>query len=280
MISQKKAMRKQYLVVDVSNLAYRALYTTGGLSHEGEATGVLYGIFKTVWDLQELFNATHILFCFDGGYDKRQEILPEYKKKRRTELDEEQKAIRRDLRRQLYRLRTRYLAEAGFKNIFWQEGYEADDIIASVVLSSTEETVIVSSDHDLFQLLSPHVIIWNPVKKKSVTDKSFTDQWGIGPMAWVDVKALAGCTTDNVPGIHGIGEKTAANFVSGRLKPGKKYEAIVAGNDIWERNRRLVQLPMEGTETFEVQDDEVTRVKWNKMVGSLGMKSLKKGRMQ
>jgi DNA polymerase-1 len=268
-------MRKQYLVVDVSNLAYRALYTTGSLSHNGEATGVLYGIFKTISDLDELFCATHILFCFDGGYDKRQEILPEYKRNRKKELDEEQKEIRRDLRRQLYRLRTQYLPDAGFNNVFWQEGYEADDIIASVVRNSTEETVIVSSDHDLFQLLAPHVTIWNPIKKKAITEKSFTDQWGIGPMSWVDVKALAGCTTDNIPGIPGVGEKTAAKFLSGSLKKGsKKYDSIIAANDIWDRNDKLVRLPMEGTESFEVREDKVTTGDWNRMVESLGMKTL------
>jgi DNA polymerase-1 len=269
---------KIHLIVDVSNLAYRAMYTTGGLSHNGEATGVLYGIFKTILELEELFTSTHTVFCFDGGYDKRQEILPGYKQKRRSgELSEEDLEMRRDLRRQLYRLRTMYLSEIGYKNVFWQSGYEADDIIASIVhgMEKEDEGVIVSSDHDLFQLLSPKVMMWNPVKKTPLNDKTFTEEWGLSPTSWADVKSLAGCSTDNIPGIPGVGEKTAAKFLTGKLKGGtKKHDAIVANNNLWERNLKLVRLPMEGTEKFTCVDNVVAWGKWRKVLQKLGMKSL------
>ena len=104
--------------------------------------------------------------------------------------------------------------------------------------------VIVSTDQDLWQLLSgDRVTVWNPRTKKMLTEQAFRERWGIGPSQWADVKAIAGCPGDGVPGVPGVGEKTAAKFMAGRLKDTTKaYNRVVEANDLWERNLRLVRL--------------------------------------
>jgi 5'-3' exonuclease len=145
---------KPTLLIDVSNLSYRALHTTGSLSFGESATGVLYGVFRDIVEFTNLFDAERVAFCFDGGHDHRTKIYQGYKEHRRrahSDYDEEELLLRRDLRKQIYRLRNTELNRAGFRNIFWQEGYEADDVIAWVCEHHTYDFIIVSSDQDLYQ---------------------------------------------------------------------------------------------------------------------------------
>lgn len=269
-----------WLILDVSNLCYRAMYTTGQLSFDGKATGILYGVFRDVIYLQTLFNTDKVVFCFDGGYKHRLEIWPGYKLRRREvgeELPEVEQESRRKLREQIKLLREQYLYDAGFVNVVHQEGYEADDLIASICegLGKDEKAIIVSTDQDLWQLLSSKVTIWNPVKKKSITADSFREEWGIGPSQWADVKAIAGCSSDEIPGIKGVGDKTAVKWLTGDLKPESKgYARIVARRDTWERNLLLTRLPMKGTKKFKLGKDEMTREKWDWVMDRIGAKSL------
>jgi len=273
-------MNELVIAVDVSNLAHRAFHTTGELSYEGDGTGVLYGVLRDIIQLGDRFGSNTFAFCFDGGCDFRRRIYSKYKEmrqQRRREADEFEQEARRDLRRQIYRLRTRYLPQVGFQNIFWQEGYEADDVIAWLVGHyTTDEFVVVSGDHDLLQLLSgDRVIIWSPVAKQVVNEKTFTDTHGVDPSMWSLVKAIAGCNSDEVPGVKGIGEKTAAKYISGTLNTeSKKYRDIVGNHELIARNLKLVELPAEGCGPFELKRDQVTEKDWNKLVMSMCMKSL------
>jgi len=273
-------MSDAIVIVDVSNLAHRAFHTTGELSYEGDGTGVLYGVLRDIAQLGDLFGSGTFAFCFDGGHDVRRKIYSKYKEsrlQRRREADEFEQEARRDLRRQIYRLRTRYLPQAGFENIIWQEGFEADDVIAWLVdYYGTDEFVIVSSDHDLLQLLSgDRVVIWSPVAKQVVNEDVFRDRYGIGPSMWSMVKAIAGCNSDGVPGVRGVGEKTAVKYISGNLNTeSKKYQDIINSHELIDRNLKLVDLPAEGCGPFELERDRVTEKDWNKLVMSMGMKSL------
>ena len=273
-------MTEPWLLIDVSNMAYRALYTTGDLSYGGEATGVLYGIFRDIIQFCDLFGTHRIAFCFDGGIDFRLNIFDGYKaarKQRRLECDDEEMAARREFRRQLYRLRTKHLPAAGFRNVFYQEGYEADDILAAIVEQHLkEEFVVVSSDQDLYQLLSgSRVIIYNPMSNKSISQQWFEEQFGIGPSMWAHVKAIAGCSGDDVPGIKGVGEKTAAKYLAGTLKnTTKAWQSINSNNPLIERNLTLTRLPAPGCGPFELHDDVADGAAWDRLMIGLGMKSL------
>jgi len=121
------------------------------------------------------------------------------------------------------------------------------------------------------------VSMWNPQKKQAITAESFGREWGIDPTMWADVKAIAGCSTDNVQGVKGVGEKTAVKFLTGGLGPDTKaFDRITSidGNDVWERNLHLTRLPFKGTKRFKLVDDCLTQEKWNELMERLGMKTL------
>ncbi len=154
-------------------------------------------------------------------------------------------------------LRDHLLFEVGFQNVFVKTGFEADDLMAR--LAATQgKTTIVTGDEDLYQVLSPLVSIYSPGKKKEITKASFIQEYGITPEQWVEVKKIAGCTSDMIPGVPGVGEKTAIKYLRGELKETHKtYQAILASTEIIERNDWLVRLPLPGTPQLQIRDDAV-----------------------
>ncbi len=271
-----------YLVLDCNYLCHRHFSAMGQeMSYGGEPTGMLFGFFRNLLELRERFDSTRFIFCFDYGKCLRYQVHASYKAERqarRAKYSPEEKEQHATMQRQLDMLRTEYLPSIGFANVFYQKGYEADDVIASVVLNLKpgREAIIVTSDHDSYQLLGPRVSVFHPTQKKLITDKSFTKEWGLHPSQWVDVKSMAGCKSDNIPGINGIGEKTAAQFLCGKLKAtSKKFETIVKANDVWKENFELVRLPYPNCNKFPIYKDEPdVRTNWRKFAKSLGMHTL------
>ena len=275
-----RTYEKTWLLLDTNYLSHRAYYSTGGLAHGDIGTGVVFGVLRDVLWLQEYFDTRRPVFCFDLGVGLRQGVYEGYKGKRRkreAEADEDTLAGIYEFRQQVKQLRTDYLPAVGYRNIFAADGYEADDAIATTAknLPETEEAIIISADHDLYQLLRPNVHIYHPQQKKIVTHESFRKAWGLEPWQWAIVKAMAGCDTDDVPGIAGVGEVTAAKYLRGELKEtSAAYKKIRAGMGVVQRNRQLVKLPFVNTPVFEFQEDEVTQQKWIALADRLGMKSL------
>ena len=272
-----------WLILDVNCLAYRALYSTGDLSYEGAYTGVLYGIFRDIINLQDLFNTKQVVFCFDAGYDKRLEIFPDYKKSRRTKthiLSEDEQAARKGVRDQVRELRDNYLPKIGFQNLLWQQGFEADDIIPSVCYNmwKGDKIVIVTTDQDMYQLLyDKDICVWNPISKSLLNRRGFAKKYGIPPNKWAKVKAIGGCSSDDIPGVHGVGEKSAIKYLKGLLKKGtERYESIKNSSCLIERNTVLTTLPMAGTLKFELKEDDISEESWAKVLEDCGMRSLRK----
>lgn len=273
---------KTWLLIDVSYLCYRALYSTGGLSHGDVATGVTFGFLKEVIELQDLFNTTNVAFCFDSRHSKRKQIFHGYKSKRHSkERSPEEQKQRDDFISQIENLRRTYLPCIGYKNIFGATGFESDDVIASLVknLPQDTEAVIVSGDDDLLQLLAPGVAIHNPKTRKTQTHFSFMRDYGFEPKLWAKVKAYGGCSSDEVPGVTGgFKKKTAIKFVQGKLKETTsafKAYTSQSGYEWAMRNRRLVKLPFEGTPIFEFLPDVLSEEGWKKLMDQLGMRSLR-----
>ena len=267
-----------WLLLDVSCLAFRSLYSTGDLTFGGIGTGVTYGLIRAVLDIQDTHASNRPVWCFDRGHSKRSDLDQRYKENRRRDMDDDLKEAHRELRQQLYRMRTDYLPRLGFQNILWRDDYEADDVIASVCenLPRNDRAVIVSTDNDLLQLLVPgRISCWNPITEKPTTAESFSEKWGISPTQWADVKAIAGCSSDNVVGISGVGEKTAVKFLRGELKDTTKaHQSIVAGNDVWKKNLQLVQLPFPGVGQFDLVEDRLDEDAWDELKSELGFRSL------
>lgn len=264
------------LLIDADYLCHRAFHSLGDLSYGGNDTGTLFGFLRDLTILKDRFAPDVWVFGFDAGVPLRRAVYPKYKQTRRLKKrkPEEQRAYD-SLKKQMRVLRFHLLKSLGFSNVFWQVGYEADDVLAGISEQRQGDVIIVGADHDLYQLIRDKVSVWHPNRYLLVTRKKFRETFGIEPTQWPDVKAIAGCGTDDVQGVKGVGEKTACRFLSGELKKGKKYEDIVSHNHIWERNLRLVRLPYEGLQDFEVRPDQVTDVAWKQMCDQYGFRSLR-----
>lgn len=285
-------MSKTWLILDCNYLCHRAKHSTGGLKYREKPTGVIFGFLMNLPVLQDLFNTSHIAFCWDSKTNKRLEIYPDYKAKRNVKnLTAEEEKYESDFRKQMKKLRRQYLRTIGFKNVFCKQGFEADDVIASICWWSIRdvdggkgaEAVIVSSDYDLYQLIRPGVSMYNPATGKRMTLQKFKKKYGIHPTRWAQVKAIAGCPGDNVKGVEGVGEKTALKYIIGKLDLGSKaYEKIESkkGKLIRQRNMKLVGLPYvprnrKEIKIFRLKPDKISEKGWNKVIGALGMKSLR-----
>ena len=267
--------RNPRLIIDANNLAFRAFATTGGLSHADVPTGTTFGFLKQIKSLRDSFLTDQLAFCFDCPPSKRQEISPAYKGNRKK-LDDEAAVKYLEYRNELVRLCETVLPDMGFRNVFWQTGYEADDVIASVVQNSLGdgEAVIVSSDHDLYQLLGFRVSMWLPHKKELYREADLLRDHGVLPSNWPDVLALAGCPGDGVVGMRGVGIKTAAKFMQGKL-PAKATDRIGPGVAAFLlSNLPLVRLPFPGTKAFRLREDECTPAKARAVFKRLGFRSL------
>jgi len=274
-------MSRKYLLLDCDYLCHRALHSTGGLSYHGSATGVIYGFLKSLSSFQDLFNTSNFIFCWDSRTNKRLEIYPEYKANRqKNEYTEAEVEFYRAFKKQMKLLRTTYLPTIGFRNVFVQRGYESDDVMASIVsytIETTDEAIIITADKDLYQCIDSNISCYNPQTNKHLTLQGFKKQYGIEPMLWGLVKSFAGCTTDNVKGIQGVGEITAIKFLNDKLNPDSKaYKAIKspAGNDISDNNQELVILPMKGTQRFKIRRNKLSEQGWKQVTKLLGMESI------
>lgn len=271
--------KKVWLVCDVANLAWRAFHTFKGMSHGGSQTGVTYGLLRDFIQLMDLHATRHIAFCFSHGTSIRKQMHAGYKlhTPKEEENYQQNKEAFDDIRKQIERMKTKHLPKLGLKNIFYQDGYEGDDMIAVVCrcIPNKDEALIVSTDEDMLQLLNSQVSIWHPIKKECITVETFTQKWGIIPARWADVKALAGCKSDKVKGIKGIGEITAAKYIRGELVKGSNaYNLIQQGKDIYKANKKLVKLPLEGAKDVELQEDEIRQKAWKGLTEKLGMRSI------
>lgn len=278
-------MKETWLVIDVSSLAHRAFHTMGGLSYQGIPTGVIYGVLAELLRLEGEFATANMAFCFDRRGSVRAKAEPTYKAKRREEWkkwDEEKQKSYRDLRKQVTQLRMKILKNIGYTNIFSQKGYEADDIIAACTKNlrkRNKRVIIVTGDKDMFQLIEEkYVSVYLPTPKEMWTWRRFLDTYYIPPTDWIRVKALAGCDSDEIGGIPGVGDATAIKFIRNELKPESvKYKSITSktGRRIFKRNLKLVTLPFEGTKKCHPKIHPPVQG-WSDTMKSLGIKTLHK----
>lgn len=246
----------------------------------GEFTGVMFGFLRDIIKFNRKFEPHGTVFCFDQGRPLRAQILPSYKNKDLV-LTEEDKFVRSQVWDQIGKLRRTILPAIGYENLFGAGGYEADDVMAQIALGikAEDEAVIVTADHDLYQSINELVSVYHPSRDELIDEKAFTVKYKIRPEQWVKVKAIAGCKGDKVPGIGGIGEVLACKYLNGKLKEGSKARNKIEGclKEV-EYNRRLVELPFEGTPRFEPVADSsrITLVSWQRALRSIGIKSLRK----
>lgn len=192
-------------VMDGNAFLFRGFFANSSMSRsDGFPTGALHIVGRVLLKLLREEKPQHFVFIMDGhGKHFRHELFPAYKANRPP--------VPEGLLMQIEPLQN--LVRALGMRVLVSEGCEADDCIASLAARYGAErpVVIIGMDKDLKQCLSPRVVMWDPASReeKLVTLESFRDDTGLEPSQWPDVQALIGDTSDNVPGVKGIGEKTA-----------------------------------------------------------------------
>ena len=243
------------IIIDANNLCYKNFYTLGGLSYKEEDTGIIFGFLSELLHLAKKFEARDFIFCWDSKKSYRKLIYPEYKVNRKDKSPEELKSLSIAYK-QFDLLRKEILPYLGFNNNFIQAGYEADDLMTyiSKQLSDKDKyNIIVSSDNDMLQCMDKFTTIWNG--KNRITPDSFIEEWKTSHYNWAYIKSIAGCSSDNVKGIEGVGELTATKYMRGMLGKGKVFERIESkeGQEIIKRNRKLVELPYKGLRPINIE---------------------------
>lgn len=246
----------KWLLVDGFNLAYRCFFAIPELSRaDGFPTNALHGWVKSLWKLADQEKPVGTLVFFDlGGAQDRLALHPEYKAQR----EEMPEALEKQL--PYVKALTRAMGCVGIE----QSGIESDDLLAAEAVSLARQghdVLIVSSDKDFAQIVNQQIKILlppptaNPKLGWQVRDEAgVRDKFGVPPTQIADFLALVGDTSDNIPGINGVGPKTAAKWLSeygdlegviahaAELQPERFRTAVAAEADKLRRNLKLTTL--------------------------------------
>jgi len=206
------------VLIDTLNFFHRAFhaYPPQLTTLQGEPINAVYGFATMLFNLGVELKPTHLAVAYESEKEPTFRVLefPAYKATRVPLPPEEQVQFDSQLP-----LLGEFLAAAKITALR-AEGFEADDLIGTAVhqLPSDTEAVVASNDRDLTQLISPRVHFYLPAvgskqKAKLYGEKEFFEEYGFPPAQMVDYKALRGDPSDNIPGVRGIGEKTAAELV-------------------------------------------------------------------
>ena len=268
-------------LIDGSAYIFRAFHALPPLSRksDGLPVGAVSGFCNMLQRYVE-GNAgpdapTHVAVIFDkGSHTFRNEIFDQYKANR--------EAMPEDLRPQIPLTRD---ASRAFNIATHEiEGYEADDIIATLACQARElggRVTILSSDKDLMQLVGGGVEMLDPMKNKRIDSEGVEEKFGVGPERVVDVQALAGDSVDNIPGAPGIGVKTAALLINEygdletlldraeEIKQPKRRQTLIDHRAQIEMSKRLVALDAQTPLDFSIDDLEVRDPEADALLGFL-----------
>ena len=212
--------REKLLLIDGHSILSRAFYGVPFLNNkEGIPTNGIYGFLNILFKEIELEETEHVAVAFDLPMPTfRHKLFPEYKGTRKGMPEElkEQVPLLQELLRKMN------------MPLLMKEGFEADDILGTIAKQMQDqgkEVVVVSGDRDLLQLSDEHIKISIPKTSKGETKvysyypKDVEEEWGVSPLEFIDLKALMGDSSDNIPGVPGMGEKTATWII-------QKYKSI------------------------------------------------------
>jgi DNA polymerase-1 len=237
------------VLIDASGFVFRAFHALPPMTRpDGTPVNAVFGFSQMLSRLLATHAGTHLGVVFDAGRTTfRNELFPAYKAQRPEPPPElgPQFALVREA--------TAAFGASGVE----VEGWEADDVIASYARAAVEaggQVTIISSDKDLMQLVGERVVMQDPIKQKLIGPAEVFEKFGVPPERVVDVQALMGDSVDNVPGVPGIGPKTASQLVAefgsldavldaaAGMKPGRRRDLLLAHADAARMSRRLVTL--------------------------------------
>lgn len=201
---------KTITIIDTFGFFFRSYFALPPLKNSaGFPTGLLTGFINLVDALRRDHNTDYIVFALDSkGKTFRNDIYEAYKANR--------DAPPEDLIKQLP-IAIDWITEMGFANLS-KEGYEADDVIATVTKYALKQGLkvrIVSHDKDLYQMIeNGRVVMVDSVKKKEITEEGCIEKFGVHPKDFINFQAILGDSSDNVPGVKGIGQKGASKLIN------------------------------------------------------------------
>jgi DNA polymerase I len=248
-------------LIDGSSYLYRAFFAIRGLTnHEGLPTNAIFGFANMVFKILNERHPSHMAVVFDAkGPTFRHDRYPEYKAHRPPAPE--------DLVAQIPYVKR--LLEGMHIPTLEIEGVEADDVIGTLSRMASEEgrpSVIVSSDKDFFQLLSDDVSMWDTMKDIRLTPAEIKNRFGVEPGRVIEVQALMGDSSDNIPGVSGVGEKTAVKLIGqygdletllskvGEIKQPKLRQSLTDDADKARLARELMAIRMDVEVPFAVED--------------------------
>ena len=244
------------LLCDGHNLAFRSFYGIKELNRsDGFPTNMIHGWLRTFWKLEDSLkpDSIHVFFDLDGS-KRRECLLPTYKENRGLPPD--------GFCEQLEWVKV--LSKALGYGTYEQSGLEADDLIASAVKifdQKENELIIVSADKDLAQLISPRVVQLLPPPTanpklgwRTLDENGVKEKFGVSPNAILDYLSIIGDQSDNIPGLSGVGPKTASKWIeeygdldnlilnAGRIKPKRFCSLVYEKRDVLKLNKQLIKL--------------------------------------
>jgi len=256
-VDKPEKTRPRLYLIDGYALIYRAFFALVSrplVSSRGENTSAAWGVARFLIKVIEKHEPDYLGMVFDAGSSDRHVLYPQYKATREKMPDELEASLPR----------VRQLVEAFRIPVLELQGYEADDVIGTLAARAVEaelETVIVSGDKDFYQLIRPHVCLLNPgrggptaVEEEWVDTRNANERLGVPPERVVDYLGLIGDSSDNVPGVPGIGPKTAVQLIeqygpveeilahAAEIKAKRPREALEAFGDSALLSKRLVTI--------------------------------------
>lgn len=277
-------MKKIYLV-DVSSMFFRAFFAIRSLtSPTGMPTNAIYGFISMITKLLKDEKPDYLVFCYDlPGPSFRAEIYPEYKAHR----DETPK----DLIPQIPYIK-KIISAFGFP-AFEKSGFEADDLIGTIAkfgLKNHCQVVIVSGDKDFSQLIEPGICLLDTMKEQRLDSDGIIAKWGVRPDQFIDYLSLVGDSSDNIPGVDGIGAKGAQKLISDfdsldgiyahidEIK-GSIKEKLIKGKESAYLSQRLVKIAVDidlGLDLNELKPKGAHQQELHSLLRELNFKSLEK----
>jgi len=256
---------KKLFLIDGNSILYRSYYAIQRLStSQGFPTNAIYGFLNTLRKIQEQEKPEYLGIVFDTGRPTlRHKAFEAYKAQRKPMPD--------DLQAQVPVLKK--VIQALRIPLFEYENYEADDVLASLSRLAAEkgiQTIIVTTDKDLFQLVDHRTLIYNPAKDIYLDPEKVKEFFGVSPEQVVDVLSLWGDPTDNVPGVPGIGEKTSKSLIQQfgsldnllsnleKVEPARLREAIRQNLESLNLSRQLVTVEKGLPLAFNLEDFAVS----------------------
>ncbi|WP_445373775.1 DNA polymerase I [Photorhabdus tasmaniensis] len=223
------------ILVDGSSYLYRAYHAFPPLTNSaGEPTGAMYGVLNMLRSLVMQYKPSHVAVVFDAkGKTFRDELFAEYKSHRPPMPD--------DLRAQIEPLHQ--MVEAMGLPLLVVSGVEADDVIGTLALQAEKEgraVLISTGDKDMAQLVTPNITLINTMNNTILGPEEVVDKYGVSPNLIIDFLALMGDSSDNIPGVPGVGEKTALGLLQG----------IGGMDDIFANLDKIAGLSFRGAKTL------------------------------